>query len=60
MLKICVDELKTSKYKAFINYAFSTCDFLSFIVDYENQPQDDFLEKLEKKNFRASGNRNTF
>ena len=47
MLKICVDELKTSKYKAFINYAFSTCDFLSFIVDYENQPQDDFLEKLE-------------
>lgn len=47
MLKIYIDELKSSKYKAFINYAFLTSDFLSFVIDCENQVQNEFKEKLE-------------
>lgn len=47
MLTIDISELKSKKYKAFINYALTTCDYVSFVIDKENQIQNDYLRMLK-------------
>ena len=47
MLTININDLSSNKYKAFINYAFSICDSLSFVINKENQMNNEYLEMLE-------------
>lgn len=47
MLSVNINELKSKKYMAFIDYAFANCDCVSFVIDIENQLQSDFLKALK-------------
>lgn len=48
MLKIDINELKTKKFRAFIEYALSNCDCCSFVIDRDNQFQKNLLELLKQ------------
>lgn len=46
MLGIEIENLKSNKYKAIINYAFLNCNYVSFVIDKESERQNDFFELL--------------
>ena len=48
MLEIDINELKSKKFKAFVEYALSNCDRCSFVIDRDNQFQKNLLELLKQ------------
>ena len=47
MLEIDINEIKSKKYKLFINYAFFNCNYFSFVIDKDNQFHNNLLELLK-------------